>query len=278
MPWSHTLLRNGPFWLDAGSMFGVIPRVVWSKWLAVDDRNRMKMQQNSLLLERDGKLVLIEAGVGDKFGAKEREIYSLDDRAVHDSLAEADCDPRDISAVILTHLHFDHAGGITRRDPSGSGKPILTFPNAEVIVQRREWEDAIANRSTMHKTYLREHLTDEVAERVRLVEGEAEVLPGITALPMPGHTWGQQAIRFDAPASRTICFVPDVMPTHLHCRPSASLAYDVEAYTSMQSRASLLARASEAAWTLCLVHEADHPFFSVRPGADKAGAFELSPA
>ncbi len=276
MPWNWQLLRHGTFWLDAGSMFGVIPKVVWTRWLTPDDKNRMPLQQNSLLLERDGRLVLIEAGIGDKLGDKERAIYSMDDRAVHDSLADIKVDPADVSAVILSHLHFDHAGGITRKGPSG--KPVLTFPNAEIIVQRQEWEDAIANRSTMHKTYLRDHLTDEVAERVRLVEGEGEVLPGVSVIPVPGHTWGQQAVTFTDPGNRTICFVPDVMPTSLHVRPSANLAYDVETFTSMESRSMLLTRAVEGEWVICPVHDpGDNPLFTVSDDPERPGNHVLEP-
>ncbi|MGP1346944.1 MAG: MBL fold metallo-hydrolase [Phycisphaerales bacterium] len=273
MEWSWRLLRHGEFRLDAGSMFGIIPRVVWTRWLTPDDRNRMPLQQNSLLLESNGKLVLIEAGVGDKFGAKERDIYTLEDRAAHDSLHEAGCDAADIDAVILSHLHFDHAGGITRRS-EGNG-PALTFPNAEIIVQRREWEDAIANKSTMHKTYLRDHLTPEVAERVRLIDGEAEVLPGISVVPMPGHTWGQQAVVFREPGGSSHCFVPDVMPTRYHGRATSNLAYDVEPYTSMLSRIALFERAAKENWLLTLVHEHGSPHFRASLDASNGGEWTL---
>lgn len=277
MEWTWQLLRNGTFWLDAGSMFGIIPRVVWTRWLTPDERGRMPMQQNSLLLESSGKLVLIETGIGDKFGAKERDIYTMDDRAIHDALHEIDCDPADIDAVILTHLHFDHAGGLTRLN-NGNG-PALTFPNAEYIVQRREWEDAIANKSTMHRTYLRDHLTPEVAERMRLIDGEAEVLPGISVIPMPGHTWGQQGVVFQQPGTAgPHCFVPDVMPTRYHSRPTSNLAYDVEPYTSMLSRLELFERAAKEGWLLTLVHEHGEPHFRVNLDPTNGSEWKLSPA
>ena len=278
MTWNIRLLRCGAFKLDAGCMFGIIPRAVWTRWLEPDEHNRMTLQQNTLLLESAGRLVVVEVGIGDKFDEKQRSIYAMEDRAVHDALDEVGCDPKDIDAVVVTHLHFDHAGGLTRRDPAGGDKPVLTFPNAEIIVQEREWEDAIANKSTMHKTYLRDHLTEEVAERVRLVSGEAEVLPEITVLPMPGHTWGQQGVAITDAAGGTVVYVPDVIPTRHHARPTTNLSYDVEAYTSMLTRADLLKRATDGRWTLVLDHEPGHAAFTASPDPDRPGAHTLSEA
>lgn len=279
MSWTVTPLRAGEFRLDAGCMFGIIPRVVWTRWLEPDEHNRMALQQNCLLLDAGGRLVVVEVGIGDKFEAKERAMYAMEDRTVHQALHEINCDPGDVEAVICTHLHFDHAGGLTRRNGAADpARPKLTFPNARIYVQKREWEDAIANKSTMNKTYLRNHLTDEVAERVQLVEGEAEVLPGIRVLPMPGHTWGQQGVAIDAADGRTVVFVPDVMPTRYHCRPTTNLAYDVETYTSMQERMKMLSRAADERWTLVLDHEHGHPVFTVCRDPEKKGSYLLEEA
>lgn len=288
--WTPTLLRAGRFLLDAGCMFGIIPRVVWSKWFptvgpgAIDGLNRMPLQQNCLLLESGGRLVLIETGIGDKFPPKERSIYaqeSLPDgtpRAIHHALAEKKARPEDISAVIVTHLHFDHAGGLTRLNPDNPERPALTFPNAEVFVQQQELDDALANRSTMNKTYLSSHLTPEVRERFRPVRGEAEVLPGVTVFPTPGHTWGQQCIRFTDAKGRTVCFVSDVMPTARHARATTNLAYDVEPYTSMLERMKLLERAEREGWVLVLDHDPDNAAYAVNRDPENPRAFALTPA
>ncbi len=278
MVWSVKLLRIGEFRLDAGCMFGMIPRDVWTRWLTPDAHNRMPLQQNALLLERDGKLVVVEVGIGDKMSPKEQAMYAMDSGTIHASLHDAGCDPKDVSTVIVTHLHFDHAGGLTRLDPDRADHPALTFPNAQIIAQKREWDDAIANRSTMNKTYLRNHLTDEVAERMTLIEGDAEVLPGIRVIPMPGHTWGQQGIAIDAGGGRTIVYTPDVMPTRWHCRPTTNLSYDVEPYTSMLSRTAMLDRAADEHWTLVLDHEPGHPVFTVHRDPEKPGTHVLEEA
>ncbi len=279
MTWSYTLLRNGAFKLDAGCMFGIIPRVVWTRWLEPDEQNRMPLQQNALLLESEGRRVLVEAGIGDKFDADQRALYAMEERAVHDALDEAGCNPADVDTVVLTHLHFDHAGGITRRGRAEGDPARLTFPNAEIFVQRQEWEDAIANRSTMHKTYLRDHLTDEVAERVHLVDGEQEILPGLTVIPAPGHTWGQQSVRIRVAGGETLCFVSDVMPTSLHARPTCNLAYDVEPYTSMLSRIALMEDAITGGWLLLPNHDpAERPIFRAEADPDKPRSWWLHPA
>ncbi len=273
--WTWRLVRSGEFKLDAGSMMGILPRAVWSRTVSVDDAGRMTLQQNTVLLEREGRKIVIEVGIGGKFAAKERSIYDLSERTIEDAVREAGWEPEEVDAVILTHLHFDHAGGLTKHD--GEGNPVLTFPNAEIVCQAREWEDAIANRSTMHKTYLKDHLTEDVANKLRLVDGEAEVLPGITVWPVPGHTWGQQAVRWTDEAGRTVVFVPDVMPTRHHASPSACMSYDVESWTSQQERIKLLRTASEEGWVLVLVHDADGAIYTVRESAERAGRYELDP-
>ncbi len=274
--WGWTLLRAGGFKLDGGAMFGIIPKPLWARLVEPDEKNRIPLQQNCLLLERDGKLVLIECGIGDKFPKKLRDIYCQEERTVVDALHEIDCDPADISTVIVTHLHFDHAGGLTRWGSDGQ-TPELCFPNAEVVAQRLEWDDALANKSTMHKTYLREHL-DPIRERVRLVEGEAELLPGVRSIPTPGHTWGQQGIVFDASDGGTVCYPGDVLPTANHAGLTFNLAYDVEPYTNMASKAALLARAAKDDWRLALDHEPGHAVYRASPSADKPGQFALTPA
>lgn len=294
LTWNWRLLRCGAFRLDGGSMFGVVPRVVWSRLVQPDDRNRIPLQTNALLLERDGNIVVIELGIGDKFGPKERDIYAMEDRSVLRALDDAGCDPASVNAVILSHLHFDHAGGLTRLPRNGEGsEPVLAFPNARIVSQRQEWDDAMANRSTMHKTYLPSHLTPGVRERLALVDSPtpdpergaglsfAPVpvagLEGIEVGRVPGHTWGQQAVRFTDPKGRTVVFTPDVMPTVNHVGAAYSMAYDVEAYVSMKMRSRLLNAAADHDWLLALDHEPGPPVVRVRRDAAKPGVFTLEP-
>lgn len=338
----YTLLRAGTFRLDAGSMFGLIPRVVWQRSLPasmLDDRGRVTLQHNCLLLERlddpvaasapadaapssmreAPKLLLLEVGTGDKLDDASRDIFALERRSIVDALGEVNCRPQDVSGVVLSHLHFDHAGAITRlalpgESPDWTGAASsfgakradhavkLTFPNASVVSQRREWDDALANRSVMTRTYFTDHLAPMAAslgERLVLVaspppfapgltpdkgdepgaahaQRETEVYPGVFVFQVPGHTWGQQATRFVGPDGRSVVFTPDVMPTAWHVGQAYSLAYDVEPYTSMITRTWFLATAAREGWVLCLDHEPGHPFKTVH--ANGKGWYELRDA
>ncbi len=319
-----TLLNAGRLMLDGGSMFGVVPRVVWTRQVEPDDKNRIALSHNCLLLESEEpesalgrpRRVLIETGTGDKLDDKMARIFGLDGRTVESAVIEAGVDPAEIDHVIVSHLHFDHAGGLTRT-PRGGEKPdwtaahggessgeslgvVRTFPNAQLIVQQQEWEDAIANTAVMTRTYYRDHLlpfADLGPESLRLVESPlpfdsalgvptrdalpasgvrertTEVVGGVGVFRVPGHTWGQQAVCFTDVEGREIVFVPDVLPSRWHAGAAYSLAYDVEPYTSMLSKRWLLEEAARAGWTLVLDHEPTSPL--CRSQSDGKGWFEL---
>ena len=271
MGWMWKLLRAGSLRLDGGGMFGVVPKSLWSRMAEPDANNRIPLQTNCVLLERDDHRVLIETGFGDKWSDKERGFYDLEHRTVVDALAEVGVAPETITHVIVSHLHFDHAAGLTRHD--GDGNAVPAFPNAEIIVQQREWDDALANRSTMTRTYLPTHL-EPIADRVRTVDGKTDALPGITVWPVPGHTWGQHAIRFDD-ADGTVVFAGDVMPTRNHVHAAFSMGYDMEPYTSMQSKLKLLDAAEARSWRLVLDHEPGDAVVRVERDGDRPDRFQL---
>lgn len=320
MQYKWTLLRAGQFLLDGGGMFGIIPRVVWERSVTPDDKHRVRLTHNCLLLESSEpdpetgrpKRYLIEAGTGDKLEEKMSAIFGLDGRTVESEVRGAGVDPSEIDAAIVTHLHFDHAGGLTRRARDGetpdwvATKPgaasgdcndiRLTFPNAELITQRREWVDARNNDAVMTRTYYRDHLLPfeddgnplgDGRPRLRLIDSPrpfplnrkpsrvelpkapmedrmSEVLPGISVFLVPGHTWGQQAIHFIDDQGRTIVFASDLLPTRHHIGQPYSLGYDVEPYTSMVTKHWFLREAAERDWVLVLDHEPGNPCFRVR--------------
>lgn len=256
--WSWNVLRAGGLRLDGGGMFGIIPRTMWTDWIDTDASNRIPLQTNCILLRRDGQTVLIEAGCGDKWSVAERDFYAIEDRTVVDALREIDVQPEEIDLVVTTHLHFDHAGGLTRLDGDGAeARPVPVFPNADVVVQRRELEDAIANRSTMTRTYLPNHI-QPMGPRFRPVEGAVEIMPGLRVEPLPGHTPGMHGVFIETDAG-TVVFPGDLLPTIHHAHPSAATAYDQLPYETFQTKRSFMRRAAEARWTIVLDHDAGDP-------------------
>lgn len=253
-------------------MFGVVPKMIWSRMAPPDDDNRIALSTNCLLLEREGQRVLVETGFGGKWSDKERGFYDLERRTVLDALAGIDVAPETIDHVVVTHLHFDHAGGLTHL--SAQGQPATAFPRARIHVQGREWDDACANRAVMTRTYLRSHL-DPVAAQIETYAGTAEVLPGIVVEPAPGHTWGQQIVRF-RDGTGPVCFPGDVMPTVNHVGAAFSMGYDIEPYTAMQTKLALLARATDDGWRLVLDHEPGDPVVRVARDPAAPDRFHLT--
>lgn len=271
--WRVTPLRAGGFRLDGGGMFGLIPKTFWSTWIPADESNRIGLACNCLLLEDGTRRVLVETGYGAKWSAKDRGIYLLEERTVVDALAERGVTPSMIDHVIVSHLHFDHAAGLTQLAADGGVEP--TFPRATILVQRREWEDALANRSTMTKTYLRTHL-DPIRERLTLLDGPGEPLPGIAVRPLPGHTWGQQGILIRGGAG-IVAFPADLIPTMHHVHLSASMGYDVLPYENMLNKRAFLAEAASEGWTIALDHDPVAPLVRAVAEAPDMSRFRLEP-
>ncbi|MCH7573452.1 MAG: MBL fold metallo-hydrolase [Planctomycetes bacterium] len=282
--WSWKLLRAGSLRLDGGGMFGVVPKPMWSNLIPPDEQNRIALQTNCLLLDDGesggGGKILIETGFGDKWTEKERGFYDLEKRCITDALREIEVAPEEISHVVVTHLHFDHAAGLTKLD--NSGEPISVFPGAKIHVQKREWEDALANKSTMSKTYLESHLKP-IADQVELHDGEAEIFPGpgagagIHVWPMPGHTWGQQAVQFNDDMG-TVVFPGDVMPTANHVGLAFSMGYDMEPFTNLQSKNNLLQKAATKGFRIVIDHEPGDAIVTVEPDSARPGRYALHPA
>src|SRR5262245_14644614 len=194
---SLTMLNGGDFRLDGGAMYGVVPKTIWSRLVSCDDKNRCTYTTNCLYLEIGGKRVLIETGNGDKFPAKEKDIYGIDhDRSIRSALSELGVDAQAIDAVVMTHLHFDHAGGTTRMASGGGVEPVFT--RARHFVQRRELDAALHPHERNRASYLAENIQPLLAAGlVEPVDGDVEVVPGVRVIPTPGHTPGHQSVLID---------------------------------------------------------------------------------
>jgi glyoxylase-like metal-dependent hydrolase (beta-lactamase superfamily II) len=251
-----TAIDGGSFRLDGGAMHGVVPKTLWSKLVSCDERNRCRYSTRCLLVEGRGHRTLIETGNGDKFSPKLKDIYGIDhDRAVGDALREAGLAPEAIDTVVMSHLHFDHSGGATRRNASGGVEPV--FRHAQHVVQRREWQDAVAPHERNRASYLPENI-EPLAPLLRLADGEEEVAPGVTVLPTPGHTAGHQSVLVGDPGGPRVLFLGDVVPTSVHLRLPYIMAYDLEPARTLETKRTLLSRAVAEGWTVVWGHDPDH--------------------
>jgi glyoxylase-like metal-dependent hydrolase (beta-lactamase superfamily II) len=270
-----TMLNGGNFRLDGGAMHGVVPKTLWSKLVSCDALNRCEYATRCLLIEAGGKRVLVETGNGDKFPAKLKDIYGIDhDRAIADALREVGLRTDDIDFVVMTHMHFDHSGGTTRATASGGYEPV--FKRARHVVQRKEWKDAVKPHDRNRASYLQENVTplaEGGGERLWLVDGETEIVPGVRVVPTPGHTAGHQSVLIGAPdaGAPKALFLGDVVPTAVHVKLPWVMGYDLDPARTVETKRELFTRAVQEDWLLVWGHDKDNA--GGRLGIDKDGAF-----
>lgn len=253
-PWKISTIESGFLWLDGGSMFGSVPKPIWSRAHPADERNRIRLAMRCLLLEGEGRRILVDDGVGDKLTPKLQDIYRVerDSHSIERSLAALGIGMEDITDVLLTHLHFDHAGGSTTL-AGGALRPA--FPRARYHVQKKNWDNASRPNPRERASYLAENFVPLMeAGVVRLAEGRERPWSGVELLTAEGHTRGQQLVRIEGPEG-VLYFVADLIPTAAHVRIPFVMGYDVAAIETMAEKQALLARATaEGAW-ICLEHD-----------------------
>jgi len=248
-------LEGGTQRLDGGAMFGVVPKPLWERRMPADERNRIPLALRCLLVEHDDGLLLIDTGIGNKEDEKFRGIYGVENDGqggrtqLEDALGELGYGPRDIRWVINTHLHFDHAGGDTWRDPSGKLAPA--FPKAQYVVQRRELEFARHTNERTAGSYLA-HNFEGVP--FTLLDGESEPVPGIRCLPTPGHVPYHNSVLIESAGERA-CFLADLVPTSAHLPLPWIMGYDLEPLVTLESKRQLYRRAEGEGWLLVFEHD-----------------------
>lgn len=251
--WTLHTIEAGFLWLDGGSMFGSVPKPMWNKTNPADERNRIRLAMRCLLLVGHGRRVLVDVGLGDKFDAKLREIYRVEDEPrLEASLEAAGVAPADITDVVLTHLHFDHAGGSTAAE---GDRLVPRLPNARWYVQRRNWENAHAPNPRERASYMPENFDPlEKAGVLEFWDGPVRPWPGVEMFTAEGHTRGQQLVRVEG-GGEVAYFVADLIPTASHVRVPFVMGYDVAAIETMAEKRDLLSRAvAEKAW-IVLEHD-----------------------
>lgn len=248
--------------LDGGAMFGVVPKPLWEKRIAPDERNRILLCMRCLLIEHDAGPVLVDTGLGNKEADKFLDIYGVENAGrrgptrLDDALAEAGYTANDIRYVINTHLHFDHAGGNTYVEGE-EPETLIAFPNATYVVQERELEFAGQRNERIAASYLPPNIEPiSRAERWHTVRGEAELLPGIHLMPTPGHVPGHQSVLVQS-GGETACFLGDLVPTAAHLPLPWIMGYDLEPLLTLETKRALLGRAEAEGWVLVFEHDAE---------------------
>ncbi len=229
------IASDGTFWLDGGAHFGVVPRLLWEQIIAPDDQNRVPMALNCLLIESQGKRILIDTGVGSKLSAKRREILNLErQEGLVESLKGKGVDPKEVAVVINTHLHADHCGGNTIVK---TGRAIPTFPQADYWVQEEEWEAAQHPNERTRAAYLPENL-DPLQERgnLRLIRGDTSITSEVRSIVTPGHTRYHQSVVIESGGNKAL-YLGDLAPWAVNIERLAWVpAADVEPLVNIETK------------------------------------------
>lgn len=255
---SVALVQAGTFRSDAGALFGPVPRLLWDRWVTteIDAEHRLLQALNCLVVETPAGRVLVETGIGERIDDKGRTMRGYDGPAIVPALEAAGVAPASIDVVAMSHLHFDHAGGLLRSDGSRA------FPRATIVAQRAEWQIALGGNSRLVASY------DQ--PEIRLVrewgaeawaEGERELLPGVSVVPTGGHSAGHQAVivRGSGERARTLAFFGDLGMRPWSANPRWVTAFDDFPLDSVEVKGRLFAEAADAGWLVVLSHERDHP-------------------
>ena len=257
-----TVLSDGTYQGDGGAFFGVVPKVLWEKRIRADGSNRITVGLNSLLVRAGRQTVLIETGIGPKLTEKQRSIHNHQAQLMK-SFEEAGVAPDEIDIVINTHLHFDHCGWNTHyRD----GKAVATFPRAKYFVQRGEVEHAHEQHERDRVSYLTDNYDPLIASgQMELLEGDAEIVPGISVKLYPGHTHNLQAVMVQN-GGATLCYPSDLVPTSHHLDPTWVMAYDLFPLTCIANRHRFYDEAIPQKWLVAFTHDHERPLAYLEMG------------
>jgi glyoxylase-like metal-dependent hydrolase (beta-lactamase superfamily II) len=248
-------LFDGTFRLDGGAVFGIVPKALWSKQYQHDEQNRIQLALRPLLVEAKGKWILIDTGAGDKFDEKYRRIYGIERKpALDEQLQEIGITNRDIDVVINTHLHWDHAGGNTIKDPKTEGW-IPNFPNARYIVQRGEYEFAThLNERTRGSYRAEDYATLEKLGYFDFQDGDSSILEGVQVIRSGGHVPHHQCVLLESDKNKAF-FLGDLVPSHAHLPFHYITSFDTDPLTTLQKKKDYLPRAASEEWLLFFVHD-----------------------
>lgn len=252
----HCIVENR-FHLDAGTMFGVVPKKIWSKYVEADDDNLIPMETNVFLVQDGEHNILLDSGLGNYMGEKQRRLYGCYEQShLVPGLAGLGVKPDDIDIVLLSHLHWDHVGGTIK--PDESGNPALVFENATHYIHADEWEDANNPDERTSGVYFPDRLQAiEAAGSLKLVNGEREIIPGVKVVTIGGHTRGQMGIEIES-EGRKLIYYADAFPSCHHIRVPYVPATDLFPLDTQRLKRAIVPKAAEEGWLIAMDHDLDH--------------------
>ncbi|MBI44656.1 MAG: MBL fold metallo-hydrolase [Candidatus Marinimicrobia bacterium] len=255
--WKVFAIESGFFKLDGGAMMGSVPKVLWEKTNPPDKLNRINLSLRCLLVDDGENVVLIESGIGQKNSKKFKKIFAIDhsEYTLSNTLSKYGYSFKDITHVILTHLHFDHSGGAIYYDENRCSK--IAFPNAKYYVSKKNWDIALNPSPRDSASYLKDNykLLDE-SNVLELFNDNDDILNGISGYAVDGHTIGQQLIKVSDKGS-TLVFVSDLIPLKSHLKLPWIMGYDLNAALTLKEKKIFLDEASDKNWLLFFYHDPD---------------------
>ncbi|MFT5088105.1 MAG: glyoxylase-like metal-dependent hydrolase (beta-lactamase superfamily II) [Candidatus Latescibacterota bacterium] len=266
-------IPGGFFRLDGGTMFGVVPKTLWQKQAEADERNRVRLACNCLLVRTPDALVLVDSGFGERLDERAKDIYGVEEGpSLRSSLAQANIAPEDIDLVVFTHLHFDHLAG-SLYEQEGELKAI--FPRAIHCIQRGELRDALAGRSTMKSSYRPADLRAlEQQVSIKLLYGDSELSPYISTFITGGHTEWHQGVMITG-SNQRLAYPGELVPTRAHLRSYWNMAYDIFPLQTIERKHQFISDAVRNEWIVAWDHDPDTPWNRLKKQDDHIVAHNL---
>ena len=265
-PYQIELLETGHFWLDGGAMFGVVPKTLWNQTNPSDENNRVELAMRVLLVLFEDRKILVDVGAGEKYSPKQQKIFKWDNREsdLKKSLRQHGIRPEEVTDVVLTHCHFDHAGGGTEF----RGRQLqLTFPRAIYYVQAKHWEWALNPTERDRGSFLKEDIEPlQNHDQLRIIPGETELFPGFQLLLSNGHTPGLQMVKIQD-NHQTVFYCGDLMPTASHLALPYIMGYDLSPLTTLEEKRLYLDQACAEDWIIVFEHDPSISAVRIRAGS-----------